>query len=867
MKIHKGVLLKVHLKDIQDGIFVVPSNVTKIGEKCFEGSSIKEITIPGSVKEIGNKAFSKSVNLEKVVLGDGLEKIGENAFYSCTKLQYINFPDSLKKIGDHAFGSCNSLDEVCLPKGLESLGAKSFAECSKLKTVIINSPLYRLENGTFEYCSSLKKVSLSDEIREINDDCFFKCYNLEKMNWPNKLQIIGKNAFLECGLKSVVLPKCIRSIHNSAFFQCGDLSYVKIPSSITEIEKSVFSRCVNLMTVDLPDTITAIGEGAFSYCARLNKIKLPNNLKKIGNEAFLGCKSLFGIDIPGSVETLGKYSFSDCLLGRVGFNEGLKVIGEFAFSSSRITKVEFPDSLEEIRDGAFRDGWINRVVLGKNVKVLGNMAFSNVIELSTYDYPGITLKGLNLMGDLTIIDPASEEKVIISSKDIIRIASSNGIIVETSKGIGFFDCNNKWIVVNKNLFKNHGLNDFEQFKKYYKWISKNKFLPKISIMNNMPISEIDNFYINDNDKRWKNLLETGKISTIYGVEGFFKLAYSLGVFDKSAKVSKQACDFIKTYIFKYMKETQYFPRFGDMHVSEVGYNSEFAKLVFKYYPIENTEFLMYKGNMGPMRDCFSMVYNNFNLISKKHYNKQVNTNTKKNMLTPQLCMDANYNVYKRYCNIKPGNEALASNLSMYGYGQEIFNEVQEAMEKGKSIPKEELTPQVDLDYRQSGLVYKLLDKDDPIAPIIGNLTNNCQTATGLAKKCVFHGLSERNSGFITFSKDEFIVAQSWVWYDEKQKRICLDNIEITKSVIKNKIKALYWKNEMINCLKRLSNSMVEKMKESGHEVDTITVGEGYNDMGKLLNLYFKKIENQPPLTGYNGYSDAKNQYVIYSKKT
>ena len=45
---------------------ILPQNLTKIGEGCFDGASIKQITIPDTVTEIGNRAFFACRQLESI---------------------------------------------------------------------------------------------------------------------------------------------------------------------------------------------------------------------------------------------------------------------------------------------------------------------------------------------------------------------------------------------------------------------------------------------------------------------------------------------------------------------------------------------------------------------------------------------------------------------------------------------------------------------------------------------------------------------------------------------------------------------------------------------------------------------------------
>ena len=74
-----------------------------------------------------------------------------------------------------------------------------------------------------------------------------------------------------------------------------------------------------------------------------------------------------------------------------------------------------------------------------------------------------------------------------------------------------------------------------------------------------------------------------------------------------------------------------------------------------------------------------------------------------------------------------------------------------------------------------------------------------------------------------------------------------------------------FKINFINCLKRCVKGFLIEMENNSLEVGSIRLGEGHNDVEELL-VSFEKLYNQPILSGYCGYSDAENQYVLYSKK-
>ena len=111
----------------------MPENLEIIGANSFIFTAIREITIPKSVKSIGNYAFSgyrKDGNtnylLEKVVLQEGLESI-ENAAFSDLPIKELVIPRSVKSIGDLAFSDCKNLSSVTFQQGqLNNIGSKCF---------------------------------------------------------------------------------------------------------------------------------------------------------------------------------------------------------------------------------------------------------------------------------------------------------------------------------------------------------------------------------------------------------------------------------------------------------------------------------------------------------------------------------------------------------------------------------------------------------------------------------------------------------------------------------------------------------------------------------------------------------------------
>ena len=71
--------------------------VTVIGASVFNDSKITEVTIPSSIKQIEDYAFSSCHSLTKVNLSEGLEILNNSVFFNCSELREIKLPSTLKK--------------------------------------------------------------------------------------------------------------------------------------------------------------------------------------------------------------------------------------------------------------------------------------------------------------------------------------------------------------------------------------------------------------------------------------------------------------------------------------------------------------------------------------------------------------------------------------------------------------------------------------------------------------------------------------------------------------------------------------------------------------------------------------------------
>lgn len=90
------------------------------GALCDSAAKIVGITLPSTVKEIGNRAIYGRY-LKYLKLNDGLEVIKDYAINCGDELETLVIPDSVKYIGNEAV-SGKALKNITLPNNLEYLG-------------------------------------------------------------------------------------------------------------------------------------------------------------------------------------------------------------------------------------------------------------------------------------------------------------------------------------------------------------------------------------------------------------------------------------------------------------------------------------------------------------------------------------------------------------------------------------------------------------------------------------------------------------------------------------------------------------------------------------------------------------------------
>ena len=318
-----------------------PNSLKSMGSGVFSNTAWFNMQ-PDGVLYVGKVLYTYKGNKPaglKVIIKDGTIGIADDAFYNLASNEYslvsITIPNSVKSIGNFAFMGCKGLTSVAIPSSVDFIGNDAFRNCISLTTA--TTPFTWCGTNVFLGCTQLTNIIIPNDITAIKPYAFNELRTLTSITIPNSVSSIGSNAFLNCsGLTTVNISNSVTSIGSFAFCNCSALKTINIPNSVTSLEGGTFSNCSALSTIYVPNSVTSMGGNPFLGTAWYNnlpngvvyagkiacaykgtmptqtQISLKDSTLGIAGSAFSGFYNLQSIIIPSSVVSIGLNAFRNC---------------------------------------------------------------------------------------------------------------------------------------------------------------------------------------------------------------------------------------------------------------------------------------------------------------------------------------------------------------------------------------------------------------------------------------------------------------------------------------------------------------------------------------------------------------------------
>lgn len=440
--------------------------VTQIAVGMFYGNeSLESVTIPKSVKSIGDLAFYRCTGLQEVVIPDNVKNLGSSAFGGCTNVSRISIGEGVETIGDSAFDQCYNVEvlqynavsvadwtdyngiffrvgehsggyEVIIGSNVTTIPAHLFHTFGRNANVIQSyitsltfeegSKCTRIGSYAFIDCDMMKCVVIPESVTSIASNAFARCTGLtilfEGENLPKNLGTHWAYQAAVCtnvksfGYTEKGIFYCVRNDGTAIVSRYhGDSDTVEIPASIenvpvTEIADFMLYDRSSIRYVVIPDSMLSIGDYAFNGSGKRMLIFMGNELPGTLGENWSGYSSQF-MNVKSYVTTNPEFFY--CVT-----RDDTVILGEYYGNKTAVIVPASIGNLPVVKMvGTFRDNTdITTVVIPDGLVAVDDHTFNGCSNLGSVALPdSITTIGTQAFYNCTsmksIVIPASVKSI------------------------------------------------------------------------------------------------------------------------------------------------------------------------------------------------------------------------------------------------------------------------------------------------------------------------------------------------------------------------------------------------------------------------------------------------------------------------
>lgn len=189
---------------LSNGRIEYNGEIETIGDYAFHNcKNMESITLPESVNKIGYFAFANCTNITSPILNsliiarypinttgaysipDGTIEIASAAFRNCS-IESVSIPQSIRKIGESAFAYCSQLTAITIPDEVIEIKDCAFWHCDKLSEIHVGPNPPKIEENTFGCIPKNKSILFVPEgcLQKYQSAGFWK-------EFPNIVEIVS----------------------------------------------------------------------------------------------------------------------------------------------------------------------------------------------------------------------------------------------------------------------------------------------------------------------------------------------------------------------------------------------------------------------------------------------------------------------------------------------------------------------------------------------------------------------------------------------------------------------------------------------------------------------------------------------------
>ena len=364
------------VSEFASGEVVIPSTYQGLPVKSMSGYAFRDCTevtsvvIPGTFTYIRSQAFCRNEHIKKVTISEGTTEIGDRVFEDCINLEVLILPEGITHIGSNIldgtkiFKNEDVWEDDVIYMGNYLVGSRT----SKKESMAIKEGTTVICSNAFDFWENTKEFSIPSTVKYIGNQSFAYCTALESIVIPDSVEVMGTYVFTHCkNLKSIKLSSNVKNIDHYTFSYCQSLDNVQIPYGVETISAYAFQDCTSLSNITIPDSVNSMFSSTFSTTPLYkneenwdnNALYIDNHLVAvkiskiddafevrpgtvhIAGQAFEYCKKLNAITVPASVKTISQSAFRECNNLDFFFYEG---------TASQLSEIDFANNDKFLND-------------------------------------------------------------------------------------------------------------------------------------------------------------------------------------------------------------------------------------------------------------------------------------------------------------------------------------------------------------------------------------------------------------------------------------------------------------------------------------------------------------------------------------